>query len=117
MIKAFHSNWTTPFFKMNPNKEYYIEDFEILTTIISALKWREKNGSIKMVTDEIGANYYRRLGIDSIWDLGIDISLEGINNNIDSNLFWAAGKIYALKNQEAPCVMILLCGIKLRTYY
>ena len=29
MIKAFHSNWTTPFFKMNPNKEYYIEDFEI----------------------------------------------------------------------------------------
>ena len=106
MIKAFHSNWTTPFFKMNPNKEYYIEDFEILTTIISALKWREKNGSIKMVTDEIGANYYRRLGIDSIWDLGIDISLEGINNNIDSNLFWAAGKIYALKNQEAPCVMI-----------
>ena len=42
MIKAFHSNWTTPFFKMNPNKEYYIEDFEILTTIISALKWREK---------------------------------------------------------------------------
>ena len=57
MIKAFHSNWTTPFFKMNPNKEYYIEDFEILTTIISALKWREKNGSIKMVTDEIGANY------------------------------------------------------------
>ena len=51
MIKAFHSNWTTPFFKMNPNKEYYIEDFEILTTIISALKWREKNGSINMVTD------------------------------------------------------------------
>ena len=101
MIKAFHSNWTTPFFKMNPNKEYYIEDFEILTTIISALKWREKNGSIKMVTDEIGANYYRRLGIDSIWDLGIDISLEGINNNIDSNLFWAAGKDICIKKSRS----------------
>lgn len=106
MIKAFHSNWTTPFFKLNPDKEYYIEDFEILTTIISALKWRENNGGIKMITDEIGANYYRKLGIDSIWDLGIDVVLEKINNNIDSNLFWAAGKIYALKSQKAPCVMI-----------
>ena len=106
MINAFHSNWTTPFFKLNPDKEYYIEDFEILTTIISALMWRAKNGSIKMITDEIGASYYRKLGIDNIWDLGIDTSLEKINNSIDSNLFWAAGKIYALKNHEAPCVMI-----------
>ena len=29
-----------------------------------------------------------------------------IDNNIDSNIFWAAGKIYALKKQNAPCVMI-----------
>lgn len=106
MINAFHSNWTTPFFKLNPDKEYYIEDFEILTTIISALMWRAKNGSIKMITDEIGASYYRKLGIDKIWDLGIDTSLEKIDNSIDSNLFWAAGKIHALKNYEAPCVML-----------
>ena len=28
-----------------------MKDYEILTTILSALKWREKNGSIKMITD------------------------------------------------------------------
>lgn len=106
MIEAFHSNWTTPFLKLNPHKEYYVEDFELLTTILSALKWREKNGSIRMITDEVGANYYRDLGLDSIWDLGIDVSLEKVDNEIDSNLFWAAGKLYALKSQSAPCVMI-----------
>lgn len=106
MIEAFHSNWTAPFLRENPNKNYYIDDFEILTTIISALKWRENNGSIKMITDDIAADYYKKLGIDTIWDLGIDVSLNKINNDIDSNIFWAAGKIYALKGQKSPCVMI-----------
>ena len=77
-----------------------------MTTIISALKWRENNGSIKMITDDIAADYYKKLGIDTIWDLGIDVSLNKINNDIDSNIFWAAGKIYALKGQKSPCVMI-----------
>ena len=83
MIEAFHSNWTAPFLRANPNKNYYIDDFEILTTIISALKWRENNGSIKMITDDIAADYYKKLGIDTIWDLGIDVSLNKINNDID----------------------------------
>ena len=104
MIEAFHSNWTAPY--LINNKNYYIDDFEILTTIISALKWRENNGSIKMITDDIAADYYKKLGIDTIWDLGIDVSLNKINNDIDSNIFWAAGKIYALKGQKSPCVMI-----------
>ena len=106
MIEAFHSNWTRPFFNANPHKEYYIEDFEILTTILSALKWREKNGSIKMITDKVGANYYKSIGLEKIWNLGIDISLDDINYKIDSNIFWAAGKLYALKSQKSPCVMI-----------
>ena len=83
MIEAFHSNWTAPFFELNSHNEYYIEDFEILTTIISALKWREKNGAIRMITDEVGAEYYKNLGIDSIWDLGIDLSLNNIKDDID----------------------------------
>ena len=106
MIEAFHSNWTKPFFTINPHMDYYVEDFEILTTILSALKWREKNGSIKMITDEIGANYYKSMGLENIWDLGIEISLDNIDYDIDSSVFWAAGKLYALKEQKSPCVMI-----------
>ena len=106
MIEAFHSNWTRPFLNSNPHKEYYIDDFEILTTIISALKWREKNGNIKMITDEVGASYYKSIGLDRIWNLGIDIALDDISDKVNSNIFWAAGKLYALKEQKSPCVMI-----------
>jgi hypothetical protein len=106
MIEAFHSNWTKPFFRLNDAKEYYLEDFEILITMLSALKWKENNGNIKMVTDNIGAEYYNKIKIDSIWNLGIDVSLDSIDKNIDSNLFWAAGKIYSLKNQKSPCIML-----------
>ena len=51
--------------KDQKSENYYIEDFEILATILSALKWRENNGDIKMVTDERGAEYYKNLGIES----------------------------------------------------
>ena len=107
MIEAFHSNWTRPFFEMNKDEEYYIEDFEILTTMLSALMWRQNNGKIKMITDSIGAKYYRKIGIESIWDLGIDTPLDNINyKEINPNIFWAAGKIYGLKDQSVPCLMM-----------
>lgn len=59
-----------------------------------------------MITDKVGANYYKSIGLEKIWNLGIDISLDDINYKIDSNIFWAAGKLYALKSQKSPCVMI-----------
>jgi len=107
MMEAFHSNWTTPSFKGTKGENYYIEDFEILTTILSALKWRENNGGIKMFTDERGAEYYKKLGIESLWNLGVDVSLDNyISKDIDPKLFWAAGKIYSLQKQNTPCAMI-----------
>lgn len=106
MIEAFHSNWTAPFFTMHDG-EYFIEDFEILTTILSALKWREFNGNIKMITDERGAEYYKSLNIDTIWNKGINVVLDKlISKEIDSNIFWAAGKIFALQSENTPCAMI-----------
>lgn len=106
-MNAFHSNWTKPFFSKNKEREYYIEDYELLTTIISALKWKEKNGSIKMITDKIGASYYNELGIEHIWNLGIETTLEEyIDSEIDPFLFWAAGKIFSLNSQDTPCIMM-----------
>ncbi|MDO5566424.1 MAG: hypothetical protein Q4G59_07180, partial [Planctomycetia bacterium] len=105
-MRAFHSNWTRPFFSRHVGT-YYIEDFELLTTILSALKWQEVNGDIEMITDKVGAAYYKKLGIEKIWNLGIDDSLESkMNKPIDPNTFWAAGKLYALQKQSGPCVML-----------
>lgn len=107
MIEAFHSNWTKPFLINNNKKDYKLEDFEILTTILSALKWRQKNGSIKMITDEIGAEYYERLNISSIWDLGVDATLDKqIDKDINPSVFWAAGKIYSLSKVKTPIISI-----------
>lgn len=105
-MRAFHSNWTQPFFKKQKGA-YYIEDFELLTTILSALKWQEVNGDIQMVTDSIGAAYYKRIGIERVWNLGIDDSLESkMEQTLDPTTFWAAGKIYALEKQSGPCAML-----------
>lgn len=80
------------------------EDFELLTAALSALKWRECNGSIKMVTDKRGAELYRKNGLEFLWDDGVFDELSDIK--ADSRMFWAAGKIYALKNQKAPVAVL-----------
>lgn len=101
-MNAIHINWTKPFTNKT-NKPYETEDFEILTTVLSALKWRDKNGSIKMVTDSIGLEYYKNIGLSRIWN-DIECSLDNIDVNAD--VYWAAGKIFALKKQNAPIAMI-----------
>jgi len=108
-IKALHINSTAPYFANHTEAgEYHIDDFEILSTILSALKWRQNNGQIKLYTDEIGFQYYEKLGILDIWS-EIDIeTLERVRKdyNINHASFWAAGKIFALKKEAGPCFMI-----------
>ena len=101
-MDAIHINWTTPFTNKT-GRVYEAEDFDILTTILSALRWREKNGKITMVTDSAGAEYYRKNGLDVIWDK-LDARLDNIDVNAD--VFWAAGKIFALSLVAAPIAMI-----------
>jgi hypothetical protein len=106
-MNAFHTNWTQPFFVRNPGRAYSLPDYELLTTVLSALEWRRYNGSIKMITDAAGADYYRSLGIAHIWDRGIDNSLDRLIDGAVSPLpFWAAGKLFALQAEAAPCVML-----------
>ena len=106
-MNAFHTNWTKPFFTRVDHGAYYIEDFEILATILSALEWQRYNGDIKMYTDEAGAEYYSDLGLEHIWNLGIDTSLESeMSDEIDPANFWAAGKVLALQKQSTPCIMM-----------
>lgn len=98
-MQALHSNWTKP--RICGQGEFFLEDFEILTTILSALKWRERNGTIKMATDTIGLDFYKSHGLCSVWD-EITTELDDIPDCINPTMFWAAGKIYALKNACVP---------------
>jgi hypothetical protein len=106
-MTAFHANWTGPFFARNPGMPYFIEDYDLLTTILSALEWRKHNGDIQMITDTAGAAYYHDLGLAHIWNLGVTDLLENsISHDIATLPFWAAGKIFALQSRDVPCAMI-----------
>lgn len=103
-MDAFHSFWSRPNASKNRGKIKF-PDYELLTMMLSALKWKQMNGSIKMITDSAGAEFFESKGLGHLWDR-IDISLDYMDSNIDSFLFWAAGKLYALKSVLCPCVML-----------
>ena len=104
-MRAFHIFSSAPFFAKNKGRELTIDKTEIYCTVLSALSWREKNGSIIMITDKKGEQLFRNIGITDIWD-DIDSSLEMDSEEIDPVMFWAGGKLIALQKYPAPCVMI-----------
>lgn len=108
-MDAFHANWTAPARTragFHP-ESYAVEDFEILTTTLSALVWRRWNGSIRLYTDALGASWYEHHGLLALWDRGIDVeTLEHHGRDIQPASFWSAGKLLALARESAPCAMI-----------
>lgn len=105
-MKAFHSCWTAPFKARNPNGQFNIPPFEILTTVLSALFWQKNNGCIAMICDETAYNFYKTNNLVGLWNDEIRVLLDDIPKEINPHIFWAAGKLFALKSIEKPCVMI-----------
>ena len=104
-MRAIHIISTAPFFAKNPNGKYRLDKFELYSAALSALNWRRMGGEIDLVTDAEGEKYINTLGISSLWNTVkrlVPDDLEGI----DPKMFWAAGKLFALREIEAPVVMI-----------
>ncbi len=104
-MRAIHSLWTKPFFARG-GREFYMEDFELLTMMLSALVWRGNGGVISMVTDGAGAEYLKERGLEPLWDGGIAETLDTVPEGIDPFLFWAGGKLWALNSIPGPVCMI-----------
>lgn len=102
-MHAIHSLWSKP--RISATGALYIEDFDLLTTILSALKWREKNGTISMITDTDGYNFYKSRNLIPLWDT-ITCDLDNIPKWINENVFWAGGKIFALNGVKSPVAAI-----------
>lgn len=105
-MRAFHSNWTAPFFARNPETQYAVEPFELLTTALSALSWQQCGGTISMLCDSRAADYYAACGMEGLWNDGIQVVLDSMPEDINPCVFWAAGKLFALRSYGAPCVML-----------
>lgn len=100
-MKAFHAFWSAPRRARNAPADY-----ELLTMMLSALKWREKNGEIAMLTDRAGAAFLESAGLASLWSTPPEAVLDGLDAFLDPVRFWAAGKLEALRLTAAPCVML-----------
>lgn len=104
-LDAYHVNWSKP--AMIDNDEYSEKPFSLMTMVLSALKWRENNGGIKLYTDKPCYDYYDSLDLLPLWDRGVDTeAMDNIPNSIKPDVFFAAGKFYGLENEPLGNVCI-----------
>lgn len=81
------------------------EDFDLYCTALSALCWRKFNGNITLCCDSRYAEYYNKIGFSDIWN-EIRICVADDLEGIDPLMFWAGGKLLALREMPAPVVML-----------
>lgn len=104
MTNAIHIFSSAPYLAKH-NLPITIDKFDVYNTILSALAWRKYNGKITLVTDEIGAELWNNIGICEIWN-DIQVTLANDLEGISPTMFWAGGKLLALRDFSAPCVML-----------
>lgn len=89
------------------DEHYSLPDYDILLTILSVLKWKQLNGTIKLYGDSRAVSYYAQLGMLELWDAYNTEALDGIDcDEINPSLFWSAGKFFALLNEPSPSVYL-----------
>lgn len=103
-MDAFHIISTAPYFAKNSGA-FALEDFDLYCAVISALTWRRDGSRIFLCSDRIGGDYIRNSGLSEVWDDIRECVPEDLDG-IDPEMFWAAGKILAMRSMRAPCVMI-----------
>ena len=103
-MDAIHIISTAPFFAKG-GSSYRMEDFDLYCMALSALCWRKLNGNITLYADKPAAEYFRRIGMEPIWN-GINVCIPDDMEGIDPKMFWAGGKLLALREAPAPVVML-----------
>lgn len=103
-MNGFYSIWSKPYLKQKNTKEYFMQDFERLTLLLSAEEWKKHNGSVQMIADRQAAAFLEKMGLVPVFNDGIKIM--EVDERINQEVFWAAGKLEALKMVQTPIAMI-----------
>jgi hypothetical protein len=104
-MNVIYSLSTAPFFAKNPDGEFAIDRFELCTAAISSLIRRRAGDNSVMHTDSRGAEYLGRIGLSGLWN-EVAVTLPGDLDGINPLMFWAAGKLFALKAAACPLIML-----------
>lgn len=103
-LSAYHILRTRPALSPETN-EFRMNFAEMFTMVVSALLWRELNGTITLVTDEAGLHYVQKQHLTSVWN-EIIIEKDFDDIKFDEKTYWAAGKIIALRNLPLPAIIL-----------
>lgn len=103
-MDAFHIISTAPYFAKN-NGAFALEDFDLFCAVLSALTWRRDGSRIYLCCDRAGGEYIKNTGLEAVWNEILECVPDNLDG-IDPKMFWAAGKILAMKQMKAPCVML-----------
>ena len=90
---TFHSIWTGPA-AAKGQTEMRLWDFEWLTWL-AGLMQSKTAGPVVLVADKLGASLVKTMGLASFYD-EIVLGLDSIPKTVDPEIFWAAGKLYAI---------------------
>lgn len=105
-MDGFYSIWSKPYMlskNVDKNQKYEMSDYELLTLILSVLKWKQYNGKAYMFCDVAAREFLEAKCIDSLFD---GFYMLEVDERINPKVYWAAGKLYALGMLERPMVMI-----------
>ena len=90
---TFHSIWTRPIASQGVD-EMSLWDFEWLTWLAGLLQAKTQGPTV-LVADPRGVDFVKKAGLYDLYD-EVVLGLEDIPKQIDPQIFWAAGKLYAI---------------------
>ena len=105
-MTAIYSLSTLPHYSRNTHtSDFKLDKFELYTAAISSLVCRRNGVTTHMHCDTGGEAYFRRIGLAALWD-NLTITIPDDLDGIDPLMFWAAGKLFALRETSAPLMML-----------
>lgn len=121
-MKVIFVNWTAPFFykkdaqgynklKLNDlsDEEYEMVDYELLIQETTVRRAKKHIGPTKLYTDNIGYNFYKKMGMLKLWDEIDTETLETFNReypNVNPGRFWTTGKSIVMGKEPVPYLFL-----------
>lgn len=104
-LTAYHILLTAPRFLWNGGEPFQMREYERITAELSVRLWRHCCGPVYLLTDSPGEAYFHETGLSRIYD-GVCTCLDCRRYGINLCKYWAVGKIQALLQVRAPCVIL-----------
>ena len=102
-MNGFYSIWTKPAGN-GAEREFAMQDYELACLLLSVAAYENYNGRTKLYADKASGAFFMERGLDDIFSRGME-EFE-VPEDIDPKVFWAAGKLCALRLEDMPSVMV-----------